>query len=170
MAEWRAIEDYPGYRVSDEGQVFSEKTNKLMKIANHSDNYKLVCLTKNGKCKTFLVHRLIYEAFVGAIPKGYEVNYKDEDKSNNRLDNLELLTHRKNMLYGTRVQRVSDSNRKAKGRKVFQYTLDGILVRVWRTMADAHDNGFHRSGICNCCRGRNNQYKGYQWSYGELAC
>ncbi len=60
--------------------------------------------------------------------------------------------------------------RKVRGRAVFQYTLDGILVRAWETMADAHDNGFHKSGISDCCRGRKPQYKGYHWSYGEIAC
>lgn len=173
MAEWRAIEDYPGYMVSDEGQVFSMKRNRLLTISDHGDGYKTVSLRKDGKSKHPFVHRLVYEAFVGAIPDNMQVNHKDEDKGNNRLDNLELLTHWENMLYGTRNKRISQSHkkwRKVRGRAVFQYTLDGILVRAWETMADAHDNGFHKSGISDCCRGRKPQYKGYRWEYEEIAC
>lgn len=171
--EWRTISGYPDYRISDEGQVYSMKRNRLLTITDHGDGYKTVALCKDGKVKHPLLHRLVFETFIGAIPSGCEVNHKDEDKGNNRLDNLEVITHWQNSIYGTRNQRISESNkkwRKSKGRAVWQYTSDGVLVRKWETMAEAHDNGFHKSGICDCCQGRKKLYKGYMWSYEELAC
>lgn len=148
--EWRTISGYPDYRISDEGQVYSMKRNRLLTITDHGDGYKTVALCKGGKVKHPLLHRLVFETFIGAIPSGCEVNHKDEDKGNNRLDNLEVITHWQNSIYGTRSQRISQSNkkwRKSKGRAVWQYTSDGVFVRKWETMAEAHDNGFHKSGM-----------------------
>lgn len=171
--EWRDIKGYPDYMVSDEGQVYSMKSKRLLTISDHGDGYKTVVLQKDGKSKHPFVHRLVYETFVGSIPKGYEVNHKDEDKSNNRLDNLELLTHWQNVNFGTHNQRISQSLRtwrKIRGRAVFQFTLDGVLVKKWDSMADAHENGFHKSGISDCCNGRKKAYKGYRWEHADSVC
>lgn len=171
--EWKAIIGYPGYKVSDEGQVYSMKSNRLLTISDHDNGYKTVALCRDGKTKRPFVHRLVYEAFVGAIPERYEINHKDENPSNNHLDNLEALTHWENMLYGTRNQRISRGNkvwRKVRGRAVLQYTLDGVLVKQWDSMADAHENGFHKSGISDCCNGRKKTYKGYLWEHADRAC
>lgn len=48
-------------------------------------------------------HRLVWVHNNGPIPKGVEVNHKDGDKTNNRLDNLELVTHAKNIEHSYRV-------------------------------------------------------------------
>lgn len=171
--EWRDINGCPGYKVSDEGQVYSMKSKRLLTISDHGDGYKTVALKKEGKPKHPFVHRLVYEAFVSLIPKGYEVNHKDENKSNNRLDNLELLTHWENVNFGTHNQRIRQSLRKwrnVRGRAVLQYTLDGVLVKRWDTMADAHENGFHKSGISDCCNGRKKAYKGYRWEHADKVC
>ena len=101
------------------------------------------------------------------------INHKDEDKSNNRLDNLELLTHWQNVNFGTHNQRISQSLRtwrKIRDRAVFQFTLDGVLVKKWDSMADAHENGFHKSGISDCCNGRKKAYKGYRWEHADSVC
>ncbi len=184
MAEWRAIEDYPGYKVSDDGKVFSMKRNRLLTISEHGDGYKAVKLSNNGNGKTLLVHRLVYKAFAGTIPNGYVVNHKDEDKSNNSLRNLEAITHAENVNFGTRTQRAVESNKKwiafrkkrmssvmrtLKGRAVLQYTLDGVLVHKWETMAEAKESGFRDSAICDCCSGRIKTHKGYRWEYEEIA-
>lgn len=60
-------------------------------------HYLTVSLCCNGVYVRRSVHRLVWEAFNGEIPGRLEVNHKDLDRANNRLDNLELLTHRENV-------------------------------------------------------------------------
>jgi hypothetical protein len=62
-------------------------------------HYPTVCLCKDGIYARRSVHRLVWEAFNGEIPGRLEVNHKDLDRANNRLDNLELLTHRENVIH-----------------------------------------------------------------------
>ena len=64
----------------------------------------------NGKNKKCLVHRLVAEAFISNINNLPEVNHKDEDKSNNRVDNLEWCDRSYNMNYGTVQQRRIQTN------------------------------------------------------------
>lgn len=46
----------------------------------------------------YRLHRLVWETFVGEIPKGLEIHHKNHDKSDNRLKNLALVTHQQNMI------------------------------------------------------------------------
>ena len=66
--EWRDIKGFSGYMVSDEGQVYSMKSKRLLTISDHGDGYKTVVLQKDGKSKHPFVHRLVYETFIGSIP------------------------------------------------------------------------------------------------------
>jgi hypothetical protein len=177
--EWKVVVGFPDYVISDIGQIYSLKSKRLLSLHPRTDGYVNVGLRKSkNERKRKFVHRLVYEAFVGPIPEGYEVNHKDEVKSNNALSNLELLTHKQNMNYGTRTQRAKQGRdkwdtpikhqlRKLKGRAVLQYTLDGVLVREWNTMAEAQENGYHRNCISDCCNGRKKTHKGYRWEYAK---
>ena len=57
---------------------------------------------------------------------------------------------------------------KGKGKRLYQYTLDGELVKIWDCLSDASKEGFDISNISACCHGRLKQYKGYRWSYEPL--
>ena len=102
---WRDIEGYEGlYQVSNFGNIMSNnlyahKKPKLKKICNHSSGYASVSLSKEGRDKTYLVHRLVAKAFLDN-PNGYEfVNHKDENKKNNNVENLEWCTKSYNSIY-----------------------------------------------------------------------
>lgn len=64
-----------------------------------NSGYLSIRLCKNATYTQKLVHRMVWEAFNGEIPARLEVNHKDLDKTNNRLDNLELLTHQENLIH-----------------------------------------------------------------------
>ena len=64
--------------------------------------YRYVILCNDNYRKKVLVHRLIYETFIGEIPKGMEVDHIDSNPLNNRLDNLQLLTSSKNKQKATK--------------------------------------------------------------------
>lgn len=70
------------------------------------------------------LHRLIYETFIGDIPQGMQINHKDENKMNNDIENLEVVTPKQNCVYGTRNERISNS---CKGKKKTRHTFKVIV-------------------------------------------
>lgn len=101
--------------------------------------YKAVTLSKNGIETTVLLHRLILETFVpNPNPKIYtDVNHIDENKINNRLENLEWATHKENMNHGTLCQRVSEKA----GTAVVQLSKDGVLLKQWPSIRSVVNSG-----------------------------
>ena len=92
--------------VNDNGRLYNKPVSgKIMRQTVKSNGYKSVSLTKDGKSKSFYVHRLVADAFI-PNPDGLPmVNHKDEDKTNNFVDNLEWCTNDYNVNYGTSIKR-----------------------------------------------------------------
>lgn len=90
--------EYKHYLVSDRGRVMNSKTGWIVKphAKNSYERYLKYELWSGGKRKIFYSHRLVWQAFCGDIPCGLEVDHVDNNAANNRLDNLQLLTHREN--------------------------------------------------------------------------
>jgi len=122
--EYREIPGHPGYRVGDDGSVWSckgptyekpgrgirwiltDRWNLLwlnVKPGKHS--YARVGLLREGRLKHMLVHRLVLEAFVGPCPEGMECRHLDGDPTNNRLSNLcwgtKMENHADRVTHGT---------------------------------------------------------------------
>lgn len=94
---WKSVKGYEDYEVSDLGNVRSLNYYRSGKVRElkptlYNNGYLHVNLWKNGKMKKFYIHRLVYEAFRGAIPKGLTVDHVNNVKTDNRLENLQLLT------------------------------------------------------------------------------
>ena len=93
----KAIKKYPNYFVTEEGLVFSSKTNKFLKFSYDQQGYQRVGLyIGNYKSKTIKVHRLIAETFIDNPLNKKDVNHIDGDKSNNNIENLRWVTSRQN--------------------------------------------------------------------------
>lgn len=91
------VKGYEGYEVSNTGKIKSLKTNRLLTPQKNNCGYLYILLTDhNKKVRINLIHRLVFDSFIG-IDDGLEINHLDEDKENNRLDNLELITHEENL-------------------------------------------------------------------------
>ena len=87
--------------VEDNGRVYDKHLNgKQLKQSIHTQGYKTVALTKNGKTKTMFVHRIVAETFIKNEENLPFVNHKDEDKTNNFVENLEWCTVLYNNTYG----------------------------------------------------------------------
>lgn len=87
--------------VNDNGRVYDKPiAGKQMKQTMHDKGYKIVSLTKDGKTKLCFVHRIVAEAFIPNPDDLPMVNHKDEDKTNNFLENLEWCTALYNNTYG----------------------------------------------------------------------
>jgi hypothetical protein len=87
--------------VNDNGRQYNKPLKaKQMKQSVHTKGYKTVALTKDGKTKTMFVHRIVAEAFISNNDNLPMVNHKDEDKTNNFVENLEWCTVAYNNTYG----------------------------------------------------------------------
>lgn len=103
---WEDIKDYEGlYQISNLGNVFSIKSNRMLKKPNNPKNYHRVALRKDGNTKIHLVHRLVAIAFIhnDNPDKNNLVNHKDENKLNNSVDNLEWCNYYYNMKYSEKT-------------------------------------------------------------------
>lgn len=160
------IKNWPGYFIYSDGQVWSSKTNKFLKPQPNSKGYLRVCLS-NGKKKQYIaIHRLVAEAFIVNydICSKTEINYIDEDITNNNVTNLEWVTPQENLHYGTRSERIGLSN----GKKVRQYTADGELLAVYSSCAAAaRITGLNRQAINNCALGKSKHSGGYVWKWED---
>ena len=93
---WKQINEYEqDYMISNLGNVSTIKFNGFTKKSqsNHYKGYKIVSLWKNGKRKTFYVHRLVADHFVdGKNNIKNQVNHKNFKKSDNKFNNLEWVS------------------------------------------------------------------------------
>ena len=104
MEEWKNVIGYEGlYEVSNTGNVRNVKRNTLLRLSKNQ-GYIQVWLYKNGIRAGLKVHRLVAEAFLPNPDNLPQVNHKDEDKTNNRVENLEWCTAKYNTNYGHRTE------------------------------------------------------------------
>lgn len=160
IEEWRDIVGYEGlYQVSNLGRVKSLRNNIIRKPTANRKGYKQVDLWKDGEVTHPSIHRLVAFHFL-EVPSNYEemeVNHKDEDKTNNRADNLEWCTREYNQQYGTRNQRIAATLSKP----VVCIDNDTIYPSVkFASMM------FGNLGHINCCcDGRRKTAGGLQWEW-----
>ena len=136
----------------------------------YKNGYLQVCLCKDGKRKTHLIHRLVAQAFLGECPYGYHVDHLDFNKENNSVDNLRYLQASVN------AGRWSDKGRKRTidsaitrlSKPVLQYTIGGELVKTWNNSRDIErELGFFHQNISSCCNGTYKSAYGYIWKYAS---
>ena len=118
IEEWRPIEGYEGlYEVSNTGRVRSldkyDSMNRflrgrILRLFTDGLGYLRAQLYSNSKRKSFLVHRLVAQAFIPNPDNLPQVNHRDENPSNDNVDNLEWCDGKYNVNYGTRIDRIRD--------------------------------------------------------------
>lgn len=109
---WKEITNYPNYKVSNTGEVKSLNYNH----------------TKEEKVLSPLIHRLVAEAFIPNPNNLPQVNHKDENRINNRVDNLEWCSCSYNINYGSSNSKRADRSSILKRKRVKQLLLDGTIV------------------------------------------
>jgi hypothetical protein len=157
---WEKIPDAPDYEVSNLGRVASKKYGNRRILAQSKKKtgyYEVGLCYETNKRKWFLVHRLVLSTFnpIDGM-ENMEINHKDEDKSNNQLDNLEWVTSLENCNYGNRNNKIS----KKRSTKVICVET-GIVYDSCKHASDL--TGISRSGISNCLTGKRNRAGKYHW-------
>lgn len=145
---WKDVEGYDGkYQVSNLGRVRSVDHTTISSIGKKRHfkgqlikphitkcGYMRICI--HGK-KVLFVHRAVAKAFVPGYFEGAQVNHKDENKQNNRYDNLEWVTPKENINHGTHNKRCLEWVNKNQAISVEQYTHDGRLFASYPSISEA---------------------------------
>lgn len=171
---WKDIQGYEGYyQVSNHGRVMSmartivttkgtkcEYQKRIKAPALDQKGYNRICLTKNSKPKTFKVHRLVADLFIGNPEQKPHVNHINGNKKDNHYSNLEWVTNRENVSHAV----LSSSNRSSKyigakwdkerGKWVSSITLSGKNKFLGRfdtpeEASEAYKNALSLNGLEN---------------------
>lgn len=176
---WKDIEGYEGmYQVSNMGRVRSldrVKPNSGGQIAkgdfkqfgDNGHGYKIVNLYKNNKSHMKYVHRLVASAFIPNPNNFPIINHKDEDKSNNRCENLEWCTQKYNANYGTHTRRVKESYiTNGNNRPIDVYDMNGVFLKTFDCSNEVcKELWIYRRGLYLACQGVTKSYKGYRFAF-----
>ena len=159
---FKDIKDYEGlYQVSNLGRVYSFITNKFLKPNLNKNGY--LTLHLKGSSKQLKLHRLVAETFILNTNNFPCVNHKDEDKTNNCVDNLEWCSYKYNNNYGTMQQRGHIKLSKP----ILMLDLNGRILKEFSSIHEAtrylgKKNSGYLSSICN---NENKTAYGYKWKY-----
>ena len=175
------IYDYTGlYEVSNLGRVRSlnyRRTGKIkvLRPRNNGNNYLKIYLSKDRERETFYIHRIVAKVFLlnDNPTEKIEVNHKDFDRTNNRVDNLEWVTIQENMQHLMNTDKEREAKRRQKIKDTRNNKKKVLCVetgRLFDSIAEASES-YHcqKTGISACCNGRGKKTcGGYHWKFVSL--
>lgn len=152
---------------------------KIVKWYRDRGGYMIAALSRtiDGIRRTVNIkqHRLVAMAFIPNPQKLSEINHKNEDKTDNRVENLEWCSRSYNLEYGTakersRKKKMNRGSKMFPARPVLQMDMNGNVLRKYPSIMDAcRLTGVEHSCICRACSGvrHTKTAGGYKWSYVE---
>jgi len=169
---WRAHPEYTGIEVSTFGRVRTLDRvvpcrgngtrfvkERILKQQDNGTGYLQVGFYKDGKQVRRYVHQLVAKTFIENPNNWPEVNHKDNDRTNNCVDNLEFCTRSYNMKY---KDKFGISNTESQGHPVFAINLTTLEVSHFRSQGESsRELGVNNSSITAVIKGRRNQTHGY---------
>lgn len=163
--EVRPVVGYEGhYEVDSEGNISSLKYGKRRKLAKRYNRkgYVTVSLCTNGTQHYHTVHRIVAQAFI-TNPQGLpQVNHKDENKKNNRVENLEWCTNTYNSHYSQNYIKGGAARQKP----VYAINLNTGDITVHSAIhSAARALGITNQEICAVLKGKQKQSHGYTFEY-----
>lgn len=161
---WKDIPGYEGlYKISNTGEVLSMTYNKLRVFSKSKSNtrYYQVNLWKNNKWKTLLVHRLVMLAF--KWPSNLCVDHVNGDILDNRIENLEYVTHKEN---NHRAVNNWQSRWDVWSKPIVQYGLNMEFICEYKSTQEANKlTWIWWSAISKCLTGKNKTSGWFIWKY-----
>lgn len=151
--QWKDVNGFEGmYMIGNHGTLLSNKRGcwRIMSITNKNGWYLSIRLKdRKGKYHTKRIHHLVYEAFVGDIPAGYDVHHKDGNKQNNCVENLLAISENEHhTIHASENPNIYEGmryyNKYVKTIPIFQYSLDGTFIAEYPNGHEAHI----ATGVC----------------------
>ena len=170
---WKDIPGYEGlYKVSNTGKVKSmnyrhSDVPRILATLDNGYGYRRVRLYNvNKKYKYYYVHRLVWEAFMGSIPEGLQINHLNENKADNRLENLSLCTPKENTNYGTRNKRAGEKHCK----RIQMLDKNNNILKTFNSLKEAaqflnKNKTTASSVISKCLHGKIKSAYRYKWKF-----
>ena len=180
MTRWLPIKGYEGrYVVSDTGLIMNvgktKRNGNILLGTVDKDGYRRVSLRKSSRDKSpkgFAVHRLVALSFIPNPRNLPCINHKNENKADNRVENLEWCDVRYNDNYGTRNIRIAKNRDWSKAYKKVAKIKEGKIIKIYpnaRSAAlDTTGDERARFGIRTICNGSNphaHTAYGFKWRY-----
>ena len=160
---WKPVLGYEEtYFVSNKGRVKNKK-GYIMKPYTNAKGYLRLNLSYGKPTKKF-IHRMVWEAFNEPIPEGLQINHLNENKADNRLENLSLCTPKENTNYGTCIARRA----KKFSKPVIQLDKNGNFIKEWSSSHEIQRQlGYLASNIRSCCCNLKPYAYGFIWKHKE---
>jgi hypothetical protein len=155
------------------GEVFKISNNKQIgKGANSNKQYKVISISSSkGDKKTMSKHKFIYECCKGPVPDGYDIDHIDDDINNNKIDNLQVLTHQDNIKKSLKNRDYSKI-KSNKGKGVIVHDITNKTSFKCKSAYDASQRTGVNTGIISMCCNQKPYVKGgysggiyYQFEY-----
>ena len=176
---WKTIEEFPEYEVSNCGNVRSKdrefydslnrhyfKKGQLLKLEQQICSYGyiqiMVGITSNKKMHRLIVARLVTKTFIPNPNNLPQVNHKDEDSTNNHVDNLEWCDCKYNINYKDLIKRRSEH--KCRSVDVFDRNMNYIET-LPSAIAASEKYNISRGSISSCCNNKITSVKNYCFKF-----
>lgn len=163
MEIWKNIEEATNYEVSNLGNVRNTKSGQILNPGVSGNGYKQVSLKMkdNNKFMKRYVHRLVATYFLPNPDNKREVNHRNLDRTDNRVENLEWITSSDNQKH-----KYENGDYKTSNRKVGQFDLEGNFIQEFESIiAAARSIGRDRQGIDRAVHGRSAYSYGFIWKF-----
>lgn len=170
---WKNIPGYDRYQISNYGNIRSlnyKRTRqvKCLELGKIKNGYLAVILYDDKIIpRTFLVHRLVAEAFIPNPDNKPQVNHKDGNKTNNYISNLEWVTRKENIRHSFDcLGRVSTAGKFRKSSKPVIQLLDNVEISEYSSISEAYKlTSIPYSNISKCCNGLRKKAGGFKWEF-----
>lgn len=174
---WKDINGYENeYQISNLGNVrsldkkvncgynsFAIKNGKVLKL-HQSLKYKYIMLSSNNKQKMYRVHILVAKAFIPNPQNKTQVNHKNGNKLDNRVENLEWVTPKENLIHAWK----NKLNKRGEPKEIFQYDKTEKFIRKYESAKEAsRQTRIDHANICRCASKKAKTAGGFIWKWGK---
>lgn len=178
--KWKPVKQFPEvYIVSDDGRVFSKRTQKYLRPNTDKYGYLYYVLCVNGMRRTIKAHRLVADAFIPNPDMKPTVDHINADRKDNRASNLRWATHEEQWLnphaiwqhrIGAKVAADKNKGIPSKYRKkICAFPIDGAEALQFESLSEAcRKLNLNQAHVSECANGKRNQVKGYRFCWGVL--
>ena len=179
------VKDFEDYTIDETGNVFSIRKNKYLKQTINRNGYCKVTLQKDKYRKMFSVHRLVAQVYLKNYSNTLQVNHINGIKTDNRVENLEMVTAKENMQKAVEIglfDKCKEIQRKnaiknnlgkyhilaseSAKKRVAKYDKNNNLIQVYNSITEAsRKNNINITSISYSANGKRKTGGGYIWHF-----